>query len=83
MYSIEFTKFAEKQLNKLPNIIQERVLNVLERIRINPFRNIKKKQGTSYFILRIGEYRAILNITNNISKIIVLDIGHRKNIYNK
>jgi mRNA interferase RelE/StbE len=83
MYSIEFTKFAEKQLNKLPNIIQERVLNVLERIRINPFRNIKKKQDTSYFILRIGEYRAILNITNNISKIIVLDIGHRKNIYNK
>lgn len=82
MYSIEFTQTAEKQFCKLKKDIQERVLNVLERIKINPFHFIKRKEGTQYFILRIGEYRAILDIRQDKNIIYVMEVGHRKNIYN-
>jgi len=85
MYSVEFSQTAENQLHKLEKNIQERIISVLERIRLRPFHFIKRKQGTPYFILRIGEHRAILDIKEDKAKenpvIFVLEVGHRKNIY--
>ena len=81
MYSIEFSQTAEKQLYKIEMPVQQRVISVLERIRIRPFHFIKRKQGTPYFILRIGEHRAILDIKEENNTIFVIEVGHRKNIY--
>jgi mRNA interferase RelE/StbE len=81
MYSIEFTQTAEKQFDKLPKEIQIRIIRVLERIKIRPFHFIKRKEGTPYFIMRVGDYRAILDIKIENSLIYIIDVGHRKNIY--
>jgi mRNA interferase RelE/StbE len=81
MYSIEFTKNAEKQFYKLPEDIQIRMVRVLERIKIRPFHFVKRKEGTPYFIMRVGDYRAVLDIKTESSKIFVMETGHRKNIY--
>ena len=81
MYSVEFSKTAEKSFLKLDKITQERIISVLERIKIRPFHFIKRKQGTPYFILRIGEYRAVLDLKQDKEIIFVMDAGHRKNIY--
>ena len=81
MYFVEFTKTAEKQLNKLPNNIKIRLLNVLDRIKIRPFHFIKRKEGSPYFIIRFGEHRAILDINIDKKNIYVIEVGHRKNIY--
>lgn len=82
MYSVEFTPTTEKQFSKLPSDIQVRIINVLERIKLRPYHFVKRKEGTPYFISRIGEYRAVLLINNNQLKIFVMEVGHRKNIYN-
>lgn len=81
MYSIGFTKTGEQQFGKLPRETQIRMLRVLERIKIRPFHFVKRKGGTPYFIMRVGEYRAILNIKTAESIIFVIEAGHRKNIY--
>jgi mRNA interferase RelE/StbE len=81
MYSVEFSETAEKQFNKLEKKTEERIISVLERIKINPYHFIKRKQGTNYFIARIGEYRAVLKIDDVRKIIFVVEIGHRKNIY--
>ncbi len=81
MYSVEFTETAEKQFYKLEKEIQGRITDVLERIKIRPFHFVKRKQGTPYFILRIGNYRAVLDINQKKFIIFVLEVGHRKNIY--
>ena len=81
MYFVEFSETAEKQLDRLGDDIFDRVLNVLERIKIQPFHFVKRKEGTPYFIARIVEYRAILDIRQKEFKIFVLEVGHRKNIY--
>lgn len=83
MYEIVFYDTAKKQLSKLPLNIQERIINSLERIRIRPFNFVKRKQGTPYYILRIGIYRTILDIKNNQLIIFVIEAGLRKNIYKK
>ncbi len=81
MYSVEFTNTAEKQLYKLSGDLQSRFVSVLERIKIRPFHFVKRKEGSSYFIMRVGEYRAILDIKTNERVIYVMEVGHRKNIY--
>ena len=81
MYSVEFSHTAEKQLYKLEKNIQKRIISVLERITIRPFHFVKRKQGTPYFILRVGEHRVILDIRQEKEIIFVIELGHRKNIY--
>ena len=81
MYEIIFYNKAKEKLKKLETKIQKRILNVLERIKIRPFHFVKRKQGTPYYILRIGEHRAILDIRQDKSIIFVIEVGHRKRIY--
>lgn len=81
MYVIEFSKVAKKQLYKLDVNIQKRIIDTLKRIKIRPYHFIKRKQGTPYYILRIGYYRAILKIQNQKLIIYVIELGPRKKIY--
>ncbi|MBN2142061.1 type II toxin-antitoxin system RelE/ParE family toxin [Candidatus Woesearchaeota archaeon] len=81
MYDIEFTATAEKQLSKLERPLQERIVSSLERIRIRPYPYLKKLVGCPYFRLRVGDYRVILDIREDKLLILVLELGHRKNIY--
>jgi len=82
MYEIIFSERAKAQLKKLDKLVQERIGSVIERIKIRPFSyDIKKLQGTKYYRARVGEYRIILDIRQNKLIIIVIEIGHRKNIY--
>jgi len=81
MYSIEFSRNAEKQFDKLEKNLQKRIINVLERVKINPFKFVKKIENSNYYRLRIGDYRLILDIIQNKLIIFVIELGHRKNIY--
>lgn len=83
MYEIELSDKAKKQLSKLPSDLQYRIGLVFERVKINPFHFVKRKQGTSYYILRVGDYRAILDIKNDKLLILVLEVGPRGKIYKK
>jgi mRNA interferase RelE/StbE len=81
MFEIIVSDLAKRQLTKLPQDIQERVGYALERIRIRPFHFIKKLAGSPYYRLRVGDYRVILDIRQDKLIIFVVEVGHRKNIY--
>lgn len=81
MYSFIFSPFAEKQFKKLERSLQKRMFDVLERIRIRPHHFIKRLVGSPYFRLRVGDYRLILDIQNNKLVIVVVELGHRSDIY--
>ena len=82
-YQIFFTDKAKKQLEKLEKVNQERIIKSLERIRIRPEAHITKLVGDPGYKLRVGDYRVILEIEKDKLIILVLMIGHRKNIYGK
>ena len=81
MYSIQIEKNAENFLKKLQKKDAEIILNKIFSIRENPFRFLKRLQSEKLFRLRIGDYRAIVDVVISMNKIIVLRIGHRKNVY--
>ena len=82
-YEIIFTDTSRKQFKKLEKDIQERIIKALERIRIRPEAHIKKLVGYPGYRLRVEEYRIILDIEKEKLIILVIKIGHRKNIYKK
>jgi mRNA interferase RelE/StbE len=81
LYEIIFSLKAKKQLIKLEKNIQERIISSLERIRIRPEAFITKLVGDPGYKLRIGNYRVIMDIDKNNLIILVIKVGHRKNIY--
>jgi len=82
-YEIIFTDTSRKQFKKLEKDVQERIIKALERIRIRPEVHVKKLVGDPGYRLRVGEYRVIIDIKKDKLIILVIKIGHRKNIYKK
>ncbi|MBI2452001.1 type II toxin-antitoxin system RelE/ParE family toxin [Candidatus Pacearchaeota archaeon] len=81
MYEIIFTDKAKRQFLKLEKKYQERIGAVLERIKIRPEHFVEKIVGDLGYKLRVGDYRLILDIDKNKLLILILKVGHRKNIY--
>ena len=81
MYSVELTAKAQKFLRKLPSSESEIILRKIYSIRENPFAHLKRLQGNAFWRLRINDYRAIIDLIVSGKKIIVIRIGHRKNVY--
>ena len=82
-YEIIFSDKALRQIKKLEKNVQERIIAVLERIRIRPETYVTKLVGDPGYKLRVGDYRVILDIDNKILRILILKVGHRKNTYDR
>jgi len=82
MYDIEWKEHAVQDIEKLENSIVRRIIKKVDELSENPFsKDIKRLKGSNDFRLRVGDYRVIFEI--NKDKIIILKVGHRKNIYHK
>ncbi len=81
-YTILISKKAEKQLDKLPDLIVDNILDSIEKLGQNP-RPIgsKKLKGREGYRIRIGNYRVIYKIFDTELIIDVIAVGHRKDIY--
>ena len=83
IYELIYSDEARKQLKKFNKLLQERIISTLERIRFRPYAHVKKLVSSQYFSLRAGDYRIILDIRQSKLIIFVIEVGHRKNIYQK
>lgn len=81
MYSLEFERSANKFFQKLPREDQIIIARKLKEILPEPHRYLKKLSGTKLWRLRVKDYRVVLDVIIAGRKIIVLRIGHRKNVY--
>ena len=81
-YNIIFQRDAEKELRQFPEKDIKRILKVIDFLRDEPFPvGVKKLVGSDFYRIRIGTYRVIYQIKNKELIIVVLKVGHRKNIY--
>jgi len=71
---------AASALKKLDKTTRERVKDKVSELKEFPNRG-KHLEHSSFWSLRIGDYRAIYELENRQKKIVVLYIAHRKNIY--
>jgi mRNA interferase RelE/StbE len=81
MFELFYTEEAKKYLKKLNKQDRIRIFSTLERCRVRPHSYVKKLVSSPYFRLRVGDYRVILDISAGKLMILVLEVGHRRNIY--
>ena len=83
MYEIFLSDEAKKQLKNLPKEVQEKIGSAIERIKIRPYKFVKRLYNSKYYRTRVDDYRLILDIKDTELIIYVIEIGHRRKIYKK
>ena len=84
IYAIAIRKIALKELALLPFKIQANISLAIDNLAENPQpTGCKKIKGQKEYLwrIRVGDYRVIYAIENEIRIIEVRKIGHRKNVY--
>lgn len=80
MYKIVWDEKVHEQLLKLDSLLSKRIIKKVSELSENPFsKEIKKLRGIPGYRLRVGDYRVIFDMEKDL--ILILKIGHRKNIY--
>jgi mRNA interferase RelE/StbE len=81
-YAVSIQPAAAKALRKLDTSVQKRILDELEELRTDP-----RPPGSRVLVgypgwwrLRVGSYRVIYEIRDAELRILVLDVGHRRQL---
>ena len=80
-YTILLHPKAARELDKIKEPTRARIKGMLTELRDNPEELGKRLRYTDFWSLRIGDYRAIYDIKRERKHVIVLFVGHRRNVY--
>ncbi len=83
VYRIEFARAAKRQFDKLPRDVQERLRPHVDGLATDPRpHGYKKLTGeTDLYRIRIGDYRLIYQIREGQLLVLVVKVGHRRDVY--
>lgn len=81
-YNITIKRSASKTLETLQDKDYQKVRDTIRELAKNPRpQGCLKLTGRTGWRIRVGVYRVIYEINDREQKVIVLDIGHRRDIY--
>jgi mRNA interferase RelE/StbE len=82
-HTIQFKPLALRQLEKLPREAQRRLSSKIDGLRENPFpAGCKKMAGVpDAWRIRAGDYRVVYQVHRGILLVLVLSVGHRREVY--
>jgi mRNA interferase RelE/StbE len=79
-WNVIFEPAVRKYLNKQIARTHERLLAGLRKLEHEPFNHLTRYVGP-YYKLRIGDYRAFIDIDFTTRTLYVRKLGHRREIY--
>ena len=81
-YTVYLSSTAAKALKKIPQKDQLRIAGVIELLAENPLPpKATKLSGREGYRVRSGNYRVIYTFERNQLEVLVIKIGHRRDIY--
>jgi len=82
MYQVVIEKQAQKQLAKISPPDYAKIAAALKDLANDPRPfGYKKLKGRPGYRIRVGDYRIIYQVKDNILTVFVLIIGHRREVY--
>lgn len=82
MYQIRIEKAVLKVLEKINEPYYSKIKTAIINLAKNPRpAGYKKLKGRDGFRIRVANYRIIYDIFDNILTVDVIDLGHRKDVY--
>ena len=82
-YEIEISRTADRQLRKLPRNDQQRLARTILTLAVDPLpRGARKLSGyDDVYRIRVGRYRILYSVSTTALIVIVLKVGHCKDVY--
>lgn len=82
-YRVEFATAVEKDLRKIPTKQVARIIQASEKLGANPRPpgSVKLVGHEAKYRIRVGDYRVIYEIHDFVLTVLVVEDGHRKDIY--
>jgi len=82
-YAIEITKSAFRALAKVDKPVRRRLQVAIDKLKADPRPNgVKALQGLpGAYRIHVGEYRIVYSIDDGHLVVLVVDSGHRREIY--
>jgi mRNA interferase RelE/StbE len=82
-YLIEFTPAAARAYKKLPDDLKVRLGKAIDKLESDPLPNgVRKLSGQEdLFRIRVGDYRIIYQLRATELIILIVRIGHRREVY--
>jgi len=82
-YRIELTRDALRALAKLDKPVRRRVQGAIDRLADDPHPAgmIALRGAPGAFRIRVGDYRVIYVLHDDRLLVVVIDIGHRRDVY--
>jgi len=81
-YKAALTRNFLRQLKKLPENVENRVLRAVDELIRNPFLGVRLRgELRGRWRWRVGKYRIIYRIDQTSKLVVFLDVGLRKKIY--
>lgn len=83
LYRIELRPAARRALAALERGVQERIRHAIDALSAMPRPpGVVKMQGPEgYYRLRVGDYRVVYAIRDDVLLVLVVRIGHRREVY--
>lgn len=84
-YRIDFTTAAARQVKKLPRLTRDRILDAVEGLSADPRpHGAKKLVGEKHaWRIRVGDYRIIYDIFDDVLTVTVVRVAHRREVYTR
>jgi mRNA interferase RelE/StbE len=84
-YRIEFTSRAQRDFKALDGSVRGRIARRIDSLANNPYPSgIKKLEGEDeLYRLRVGDYRILYQIKNDVLLVLVVSVGHRREVYRR
>jgi mRNA interferase RelE/StbE len=82
-YQVIFKPRPKRELDKLPSPAAERIARAIDALSIEPRPRgcIKMAGPDGFWRIRVGDYRVVYQIHDNQLIILVVRIGHRREVY--
>lgn len=81
-YSVVLSRSERKHLERLSGETESRILARLSELENNPRPpGCKKLTNRDAWRIRVGDYRVIYEIHDKVLQVIVVTVGHRREVY--
>ena len=81
-FEVIFKQSVAKDLRQIPNQDVARILKRIEALRVEPRPpGVEKLSGQEKYRIRQGVYRILYEIRNDELIVVVVKIGHRRDVY--
>lgn len=84
-WRVEIKASAVGEIRALPKRDQRRVLHAIEALAENPRpQGARKLKGAKdAYRVRVGDYRVVYQLANDVLIVFVVRVGHRKDVYRR